>query len=136
MEVWSNSPAFCERWLTDGFANCNIMRQSSDSRQAKLRNILGERFIERTRNELSVMRHKWDAARNGDSTASGELLQFTHRIGGAGDMLGLERISESMRSIERVLRMTALSSSDWREIDSHLQQLYTAMNDAEESMTT
>jgi len=125
-----------------GSFNCftgerKTMRDSSDSRQSfsKLQNILGERFIERTRNELSVMRYKWDAARNGDKTAAEQVLQLAHRVGGAGGMLGLEQISAPMRSIERILRAGVLSDGDWQEIEGHLQQLNNAMNDAEESLT-
>jgi HPt (histidine-containing phosphotransfer) domain-containing protein len=113
------------------------MRDSSDSRHSnsKYQNILGERFIERIRNELSVMRHKWEAARKGDASSLEQLLHFAHRIGGAGGMLGFEQISIPMRNIERILRAGVLSAGDWQEIESHLQQLHIAMNDAEEALT-
>ena len=114
------------------------MNHESDSgrTRSKLQDILGGRFIERTRGELSVMCIQWRAARDGDAAATEQLLQFVHRIGGAGAMLGFEQVSEHMRNIERILRAGVLSSADWHEMDVHRQALENAMNDAEESLTT
>ena len=104
--------------------------------RSKLQGVLGGRFIERTRGELSIIGIQWRAARDGDLAAIEKLLQFAHRVAGAGAMLGFEQVSEPMRSIERILRAGVLSSSDWHEVDMHLQALENAMNDAEESLTT
>lgn len=114
------------------------MNHDSGSRHSgsKLHHILGERFIERTRNELSVMNSQWLAARAGDGVAAEQFLQFAHRIGGAAAMLGFEQVSEPVRSIERILRAGVLSPEDWREIDGHMSQLQNAVSEAEESFTT
>jgi len=85
---------------------------------------------------MSVMSNQWRAARDGDVVAAEQLLQFAHRISGAGAMLGFEQVSEPMRNIERILRAGVLSSADWHEVDVHLQALENAMNDAEEHLTT
>ena len=103
--------------------------------QSKLHDILGGRFIERTRNELSVIRTQWRAAREGDSVATEQLLQFSHRIGGAAAMLGFGQVGEPVRNIERILRAGVLSAADWHEIDAHMLQLQNAVTEAEESLT-
>jgi len=114
------------------------MSQDSGSQRApsKLNNILGGRFIERTRNELTVMHTHWRAARDGDCLATEQFLQFAHRIGGAAAMLGFEQVGEPVRCIERILRAGVLSPADWSEIDAHMSQLQNAVAEAEESLTT
>jgi len=107
----------------------------SQQSRSKLNSVLGGRFIERTRNELSVIHTQYRAARAGDGAATEQFLQFAHRIGGAAAMLGFQQVSEPVRTIERILRAGVLSADDWREIDVHMLQLQYAVTEAEESLT-
>jgi HPt (histidine-containing phosphotransfer) domain-containing protein len=104
--------------------------------RSKLKEVLGGRFVERTQNEMSVMRTYWAAAREGDVIAIEQLLQFVHRIGGAAAMLGFPEIGDPVRHIERIVRAGVLSAGDWRDIDEHMIQLEHALTEAEESLTT
>jgi HPt (histidine-containing phosphotransfer) domain-containing protein len=64
---------------------------------------LAEKFVERTRGELDVMRRSLDELASTDGAALGEILHLAHRISGTGATLGFEAVSERARILEQLL---------------------------------
>jgi chemotaxis protein histidine kinase CheA len=63
---------------------------------------LAEKFTERTRGEVDVMRARLAAIDAGDSTALGDIRNLSHRICGTGATLGFETLAERAHEIEKL----------------------------------
>ncbi len=63
---------------------------------------LAEKFIERTRGEIEVMRSALGKLDAPDGAALGEILHLAHRISGTGATLGFDHISEQARRTEQL----------------------------------
>lgn len=112
---------------------------SDDEAQARLQTKLkelGERFVNRSLDELSLMHGFLQQAQTGDAEAARQLLLTAHRINGSGAMLGFGAISDCARSIERMLRTEPREIDMWRQIDVQLQRLDIAVKDAQRSLAS
>jgi HPt (histidine-containing phosphotransfer) domain-containing protein len=63
---------------------------------------LAEKFIERTRGEVDVMRSALEKLDAPDGVALAEILHLAHRISGTGATLGFDAVSEQARRVEQV----------------------------------
>jgi HPt (histidine-containing phosphotransfer) domain-containing protein len=63
---------------------------------------LAEKFIQRTRGELEVMRRSLEGVGSGDAAPLGEILHLAHRISGTGATLGFDGVSERAHQVEKI----------------------------------
>jgi HPt (histidine-containing phosphotransfer) domain-containing protein len=83
---------------------------------------LGGLYLQRTREELALLRAQLPQAHLGHSAALLEVQHYAHRISGSGAMLGFKAISEAMSQVERILRRAepVPSESEWQVIQEQL----------------
>jgi HPt (histidine-containing phosphotransfer) domain-containing protein len=72
---------------------------------------LADKFVERTRGEIEVMRRSLDVLDSTESAALGDILQLAHRISGTGATLGFDGVSEHARRIEQLTAAHAPGSA-------------------------
>jgi HPt (histidine-containing phosphotransfer) domain-containing protein len=63
---------------------------------------LGRLFLQRTLQEIPVLRESLSRTRAGDLTAFGEMERLAHRMSGTGATLGFPAISEAAARVERI----------------------------------
>jgi HPt (histidine-containing phosphotransfer) domain-containing protein len=81
------------------------LKPSPEEKLAAARTRLGElaeKFIQRTRGELEVMRRSLDHLGSADGMALAEILNLAHRINGTGATLGFDGVSERAQRIEQL----------------------------------
>jgi len=66
-------------------------------------NKLGERFLERTRDEAVVLRALSEHAHQGDPIVIEEIERMAHRINGSGSMFGFSAVSACAEEIEHII---------------------------------
>ena len=81
------------------------MNQTSEERiaAARARMVeLKEKFIERTRGEVTTMRGSFESLRGGDPAALGVIVHLAHRMAGTGATLGLDALGDRAQELEKL----------------------------------
>jgi HPt (histidine-containing phosphotransfer) domain-containing protein len=79
------------------------MNETREERAAAAKTRLAElsaKFVERTHNELAVMRDRLARLAGGEAGALGDIHHFAHRIAGTGATLGFAALSDAAARIE------------------------------------
>lgn len=96
---------------------------------------LAGQYLQRTREELVLLRVQLPRAREGDASALLEIQRIAHRINGSGAMLGFSAISQHAEKVERMVRQsdTQLGEADWQVILAQLQAIDDAVSQPRDS---
>ena len=81
------------------------MNQTSEDRIAAARARMAElreKFIERTRGEVTTMRGSFESLRGGEPAGLGVIVHLAHRMAGTGATLGLDALSDRAQELEKL----------------------------------